>query len=154
MINPTHFQNLIIRPVVDHLGLGGRNAELLLLGTALVESRLHFLTQKGTGPALGLYQMEPNTHDDIHKNFLRFRGKLNDRVSDFLSPHFDMTPQLVWNLHYATAMCRVHYARVPDALPAVGDIAGMALYWKKHYNTEKGAGHPEHFVELLRDVMP
>lgn len=45
-------------------------AKELLLGTAIVESDLQFRKQHGDGPARGLFQMEPVTHNDIWDNFL------------------------------------------------------------------------------------
>ncbi len=41
----------------------------------------------------------------------------------------------IWNLAYATAMCRVHYLRVPRPLPDAGAVRAMGEYWKRHYNT-------------------
>ena len=35
-------------------------------------------------------------------------------------------------------MCRFHYLRVSEALPAANDAQGMANYHKKYYNTNLG----------------
>ena len=43
-------------------------------------------------------------------------------------------------------MTRVHYLRVPARLPAAGDAAAMAAYWKDHYNTAGGAGSTAQFI--------
>lgn len=53
------------------------------------------------------------------------------------------------NLIYATAMCRVHYRRVPEPLPPAGDLEAQAAYWKAHYNTAAAAdaGTVARFVE-------
>ncbi len=47
-------------------------------------------------------------------------------------------------------MARVHYLRVPEPLPAPGDIEGLARYWKAHFNTPAGAGTPAGFVANWR----
>ena len=70
MLDADQFTRLIIRPALKIIGLDFRAAEELLLGTALQESRLTYLHQLGGGPALGLFQMEPGTHDDIWTNYL------------------------------------------------------------------------------------
>src|SRR5260221_162978 len=57
----------------------------LLLGTALQESGLTYRVQLGGGPARGLFQMEPNTHDDIWDNFLKYRVPLATAVRAFLA---------------------------------------------------------------------
>jgi hypothetical protein len=50
-------------------------------------------------------------------------------------------------------MCRVHYYRVPAALPPAGDLAEQAAYWKRYYNTELGRGTVEHFLGTARTVI-
>ncbi len=136
------FVEHIIRPALAELAIGGENlhspaAEQLLLGTALQESGLTYLKQIGGGPALGVYQMEPATHDDIWDHFLRFNTFIKLKVgSRLVFP----SERLIWDLNYATKMARIHYYRVKDKLPAHGDIQHMAEYWKKYYNTPAGRG--------------
>jgi hypothetical protein len=136
-----------IRPALTALGRGGRAAEQLVLGTAIQESLLIHRQQLGNGPALGLFQMEPATHDDCWDNFLKFRSDLTAKVKLTLGPGEDAVPvTMKVNDRYAAAMCRVCYVRVSEALPAQDDIDAMANYWKKHYNTLLGAGKPEEFL--------
>jgi hypothetical protein len=147
MLDIRQFRDRIVRPVLRAMEAHSPAAEALLLGTAAQESRCTYLCQLGGGPALGLYQMEPATHDDIWNSYLAFRQNLTDAVSAWLVPGKSRTEQLVWNLAYATAMCRVHYQRVPEALPAATDVPGLARYWKRHYNTVQGAGTEDEFIE-------
>ena len=152
--NPQGFVNDVITPVLTGLTLdpGGLQAPTeLLLGTALQESGLTHRVQQGGGPALGLFQMEPNTHDDIWANFLKHRATLAAAVQAFLSGNPQAAATLQNNDDYAAAMARVHYYRMgqivgKEPLPGPGDIAGMAAYWKKHYNTKGGAGTAAQFV--------
>jgi len=102
-----------------------------------------FLVQLGGGPALGIFQMEPNTHDDIWLNFLQYREALAGEIRGQYMVN-GVASELVWNLAYATAMCRMHYLRKPGAIPT--SVEGMAAYWKKHYNTELGKGTEEEFI--------
>ena len=157
------FAQYIIDPVLKSLALWSTPARELLLGTALVESQLKYIKQIGCGPALGFYQMEPDTHDDIWANYLRYKPALSDKVSAFMlsagSLSSGYAPEMQGNLYYATAMARVHYRRVREALPAAGDAAGMARYWKQYYNTPKGAGTIEkatpvfhRAINLARDL--
>ncbi len=153
MLNIPQFRASIVRPTLEAIGAHNEAAESLVLGTALQESNLHYLRQLADGPARGVYQMEPATHDDIWENFLAFRQELSDRVTAFLVPGQDRVAQLVWNLAYATAMCRVHYMRVPHPLPAPDDVRGLAEYWKQHYNTPQGRGTPEEFIEKYKNAV-
>lgn len=146
-IDPRQFRALIIRPACAALSLGGDAAEELLLGTAIQESGCgQFLHQEGGGPALGVFQMEPEDHDDIWRNYLPGRPALSAAVKAMLPPGADRLGQLVSNLVYAAAMARIHYARVPEMLPASGDLKGQAAYYKAHYNTAGGAATPAEYI--------
>lgn len=150
-LDPHQLREHIIRPTLQRLGLWVEAAEELVLGTAIQESGLCYVRQLGGGPALGLWQMEPNTHKDIWENFLQFRTKLGLNI---LGPYPkpDHT-RLVWDLSYACGMCRIHYLRCPDALPDAGDLHGQAGYWKQFYNTSLGAGTVEEYVNNWNRVM-
>jgi hypothetical protein len=137
-----------IRPALQVLERGGLAAEQLLLGTGIQESLLRHRQQLGGGPALGLFQMEPATHDDCWQNFLAFQPALAEKVKQTLEPgQHPVADTMTVNDRYAAAMCRIRYLRVSAPLPAPNDIQAMANYWKAHYNTPLGAGTPEAFLE-------
>lgn len=150
-MNIDQLRDAVIRPTLKHLELWSPAAENLVLGTALVESKAEYLRQI-RGPALGLWQMEPETHDDIHANFLKYHRDLALRVNELTTPAAltEGALELVGNLYYGAAMCRVHYRRVTQPLPNDRDATAMARYWKAHYNTPLGAGTVEkavpHFI--------
>lgn len=145
-IDPNQLRIYIIQPVLQAIGLWTPAAEQLVLGTACQESMCGtYIKQLGKGPALGIYQMEPATHNDLHANFLKYRGVLKIRVNNLAL--WMNSQEMVWNLNYATAMCRVHYFRIKAPLPAVHDIPAQARYWKKYYNTHLGAGTEEEYLK-------
>ncbi len=137
MIDPRQLRERVIRPALDAIGLGGEAAEILLLGTAIQESGLVFLAQLG-GPALGLWQMEPATHEDCWANFITGRDALHARINNLLTNQ-PVLDQLVTNLAYACAMARIKYYRDPAPIPAADDAAGMAAFYKRVYNSALGA---------------
>ncbi|WP_157269367.1 hypothetical protein [Azohydromonas aeria] len=150
----SEFRNSVIKPTLLKIGLWTPAAEELLLGTALKESGLQFRRQIGGGPARGLFQMEPATHDDIWKNFLKYRAKLADQILGLrASPGADAIQELTDNDVYAAGMARVHYLRAPAALPAAGNVQAMAAYWKQHYNTVLGAGTVQGYVDAWNAVF-
>lgn len=153
MLNAEHLRLLVVRPTLVELDMWSNSAENLLMGTAAQESGLRHLRQLGGGPALGLYQMEPATHDDIWKNWLSHRPKMAARVGAFCGMHPDRHAQLVTNFSYATAMARIHYYRVPAPLPDADDIIGLGAYWKAHYNTYMGAGLAVEFEANYRRLL-
>jgi len=143
-----------IRPALQRLNLWTAAAEELLLGTAIVESDLIHRRQFGPGPARGLFQMEPRTHNDIWANFLKYKPALAQAVGSLLSSqNSDRLVELERNDRYASAMARVHYLRVSVALPRAGDVLAMAAYWKDHYNTWKGKGKKEKYVAKWHQTM-
>lgn len=149
-----YFYQDIILPTLKTMDMGGDNIAELLLGTALVESRLTWRKQMGNGPARGLYQMEMATHNDIWDNYLSYRKSLADKVLQFKTTNkANAEEELINNDLYATAMARVHYARVKEAIPDAGDTDGMANYWKKYYNTYLGKGLPDKYVEVWNQTV-
>lgn len=132
---------------------------LLLLGTALQESLLKHVEQlankDGTrGPALGYFQMEPTTHDDIWANYLKYRKSVAAAVLTVagLTSGQPKAALLKTNHVYAALMARVHYRRVKGKIPATDDVKTLAAYWKQHYNTPLGKGKTEEFEAKLNDA--
>jgi hypothetical protein len=158
-ISPSELKKYIVAPALARLGLpGGPAALALVTGTAGVESGAAALVQNGGGPALGLWQMEPATERDCWANFLSGEPGLESTIARMLPPGLgqaDRCQQLIGNLYYAAAMCRVKYRRAPQALPDPNDPIGMAEYWKKWYNSSLGAGtvdasHVAVFLQAIR----
>lgn len=151
-MRPAVFLKTVVGPVVRQLGAGGAGAQELLLGTAVHESGcFRYRRQIGGGPALGYFQMEPSTHDDIWANFLAYRPTLAAKVDRYLGANpVDRYRALERNDRYGAAMARVHYMRVSAPLPAAGNIMAQARYWKRHYNTPLGAGTPRGYVHSWR----
>lgn len=157
-MNAKQLRELVIRPTLQYLSPAipySETAVELLMMTAAHESHLgEYIAQVG-GPALGIYQMEPDTHGDIYKNFLEYRKELKSNLIDITIGAivtFQPNEDLVLNLAYATAMARVHYFRVPEALPEGNlqneeTIRKLAAYAKKYYNTELGKATEEDYYE-------
>lgn len=152
-LDPRQFRELIVRPTLQSLDLHNNAAENLVWGTAAHESRLVYLRQNGGGPALGLYQIEPTTYADLCRNYLAPRAALEAGANRFLAPAPSPTEQLVTNLAYATAICRLLYYRAAPPLPDAADIDGLAAYWKAHYNTSLGKGTAAEWAQHYREML-
>lgn len=72
----------MIAPVLDKIGLWSHSAEELVFRTAIVESGLTYYKQHGKGPALGLWQIEPATHEGLYTNFLNYRPELDSKLME------------------------------------------------------------------------
>ena len=138
----------LIEETLKEANLFSREAVELLMLTAAVESQMGtYLKQRGGGPAKGIFQMEPATHDDIWNNFIQFRPK----IAEYLTGDYEVAyapDEMVWNLKYAIIMARIHYLRVSSPIPR--DIDDMAAYWKKYYNTYKGKGSIEKAITAYK----
>lgn len=152
MINKRQLTDLV-EDTLEELQMKSTNAVNLVLETIAQESALGtYLKQLGTGPAKGISQMEPFTHKDYWLNYIRFKPELVKYLLSITSTRVEIkgvtmpsANELVWNLKYAIAMCRVFYRRKPGVIPTT--VEGRAAYWKKHYNTHLGAGTIEEYIK-------
>ena len=152
MIDPYHLTRHVICPAIDSVGLYSAEAAVLLLGTAAVESHCGtYLKQIGGGPALGVFQMEPATHDDIIANFLAYRAGLMRAVGATVLR--TSAAEMTGNLTYAAIMARLHYRRVPEPLPNRHLVKAQGEYWKQHYNTPEGAGSVRKYIDAMMPVV-
>jgi hypothetical protein len=154
LMDATTFLNTVIIPALTITGTDDPRARKLLLGTGAQESGLRSIVQDH-GPAIGPFQMEPVTHDDIWKNFLADKPVLVASISRLVAPA-DRGKGAILMLaypQYAAAMCRMHYLRVPSPLPSADDLPGQAAYWKQHYNTPQGAGTVEEYIANYQRIV-
>ncbi|WP_137169381.1 hypothetical protein [Marinomonas sp. FW-1] len=154
-LNLEQLREYVVLPTLSNLGMYSEAAEQLVMGTITQESRATHLKQLGKGPALGLIQMEPATHADLWRNFIKYKSSLQDDLRALLSGEADSVfevcgvpdeLELMSNIKYAVAMCRVHYWRKPQSLPEPNNIKALGEYWKDHYNTIHGAGTVHEFI--------
>lgn len=156
MINAKQMRG-IITDVLQRLGdkYADPKAIELIYNTGLVESKYTYLKQI-KGPARGVFQIEPFTAMDICTNYLLYREKLMKKVAEvsmldwkyFLKPaEEDWQNILTSNLYAQIVMTRIHYRRVPKPLPRT--INEQSIYWKTWFNTHKGKGTPEKFLEIV-----
>lgn len=143
MIPAQQFVDFIIGPSLAFLGkavarVDSLAARRLLLGTAMEESRLAAIAQKGGGPALSFFQIEPATYADVVA-WADEHG-FGDLLAQLRVPAFAGLAQLPGNALYACAIARLLYFRVPEPLPGPGDLPGLGRYWKTYYNTRLGKG--------------
>lgn len=151
--NREQFKNLI-ENVLNKIALCSPSAVNMLLGTAAQESQFGtYLRQLDNGPALGVFQMEPDTEKDIWDNYLNYRPM--DRLSIFsLTSITEPDPFfLECNLAYQIAMARIHYYRVDEPLPEADDLPGLARYYKLYYNTPKGKATEEEFIRNYKKYI-
>ena len=154
MLDCSQFRSLIVEPVLSKLRLYSKNAEELLVFTCAAESLGGTFLHQVKGTALGIYQIEPNTYSDIWVNYIRARNQL----ATLMAMHFGCNKipeveRLIYDLHFATAMARIHYLRFTGNIPDAKDIDGIWDYYKKNYNTEKGKAKKEETIKKYQDFV-
>ncbi len=130
------------------------SATELLLMTAAHESNLSSYIYQVEGPALGAYQMEPATLDDIWTNYLSGRAMLRHEIVAKLK--YIKRPEnaaLATDLKFATIMARVHYLRDKQPLPKADDVEALAAYAKRVWNTEKGKATVEDYIGAYNKLV-
>lgn len=154
MLNVAQFRELIVKSTLNDLLMYSENAEELMVFTCAVESLGGTYLRQVNGPALGIYQMEPQTYNDIWQNYIKTNGKL---LMAFLSSfHIGFMPpeeMLIYDLRFATAMTRLFYRRILQPIPAATDIDGIWNYYKLYYNTAKGAAVKEDSIKKYYDFI-
>jgi len=139
MFDISQFRDYIVKPALRSLILYSENAEELLVFTCAVETLGGTYLKRITGPALGIYQMEPNTYNDIWQNYINRKLELKLKLLyHFDAPKMPDEDRLIYDLRFATAMARIHYLRVSAELPPSDNPQLIWRYYKKYYNTYLG----------------
>jgi hypothetical protein len=156
MIDFNQFREHVVIPTLKYLDseipYSEEAVDLLMLTCAHESTGGTYLRQKGmtgTEGAFGVYQMELATSSDIWYNFLHHRPCLEGRVAGYRSHSLPSHIDLITSLAYATAMARVHYWRVAEALPSKDDtryMSKLGIYAKKYYNTPLGKATSSKYV--------
>jgi len=140
----------IAREILVELDMYSDEALNLVMRTGAVETGYKHLEQMGDGPALGFWQVEKATADDIWYNFAWSRDRLQKTIYELTGirkgPWSEF--QIKSNLALQIILCRLVYWRFPEKIPQ--DVGDQADYWKVAYNTIKGKGSPEKFLEAVR----
>lgn len=138
-MNKQQFTKFVIEPVLRSMGLYSEEAVRLLLMIMAHESRKGYYIKQTVGPAVGVYQMEPATHDDIIKFLKNRKPRVHKDVNNWSIIQDTVTEsyEMAGNMYYATAMARAFFLRFPESLPK-GSDEELARYAKKRWNTSAG----------------
>lgn len=160
MLDYRQFRRYVAIPAIRRLNAWDQAAENLCMGTAMTESGLVYIDQidkaDKPGPAFGVCQMEGPTHLDLHETILARNKVLRNGVLEmctFFSSEYPDPGEMVFNMRYAMAMCRVFYMRVIEKLPPADDAMALANYHKKYYNTYLGATKVQDSVKHFAYVI-
>lgn len=160
-MSPQQLHDLIIKPTLDYMGGNyySKESAFLLLCTAAIESDCGYYIKQINGPALGVWQMEPKTHNDIWNECDALKGVESTLVRSVV---FSLAPMgkcgdeaLSSAPMYACAMARLKYSMDPNPLPKLtgdnnADSRAFYDYYKRVYNTELGASTFDKWAVALK----
>lgn len=151
-------RQFVIEPTLNKAGWITPSDHVLIYGTGWVESDYIHVMQIGTpkNGGVGFFDDEPSDYKDIY-TWLRngFNRNILDRIlsiCNFATLPTDISI-LASNLAYATLICRTHYHRVKEPVPAANDALGMATYHKNHYNSSLGKADIEKNTAVWQRII-
>ena len=136
-MNKKQLTELVIIPALKEIP-HGYTPEAVLANQMIIahESKGGVFIAQSRGPALGIIQMEPETHDETWKwgdsiwNNALLLGIVSDE--DFRNKIHPVAKRLIYDLRYNVFMVRQKLFMAPGALPK--DASGMSVYLKTHWN--------------------
>ena len=144
MLHADHLRKLIIKPTLTDLNLFSEEISELLMFTCAVESKGGTYLKQLFGPALGIYQMEPKTYNDIWQNYISKKLNLNLMMGIHFNAYTMIDElTLIYDLRFATAMAALHYNRIDMPLPDANDPEALWAFYKKYYNTVQGSANKD-----------
>jgi len=158
-MNAQQLHDHIIKPTLEYMGSNyySKDAAFLLLCTAAIESNCGHYIKQVNGPALGIWQMEPDTEKDIWTNCDALQTtSFHDLIASLVIDSATPNPISAWSECdlivspiYACAMARLKYSMDKAALPDHSDIEAVYKEYKRIYNTPLGASTYEKFKSAL-----
>jgi len=141
-IKPNDLRNLITDSLKSYstakINLYSDDARELLMLTAAQESHCGKYLKQINGPAIGIFQMEPATYNDLFDNYLVYNQDLLKIIGTFNLNSGTWVLHMTGNIVYQIIIARLQYRRFKEAIPSAKDIPGLAYYYKKYWNTIMG----------------
>lgn len=147
-MNKLHLQNSVALPMLKQIPSGYSTEALnaFMMCVAHESKRGEYLRQIN-GPALGLIQMEPATHNSTWK----FGDSIWDNAlicgiisQEQFNNHSHPKPErLVYDLAYNVFMFRQRMFMFTEKIPK--DVHGISRYLKEYWNSAKGAAHDDSY---------
>lgn len=146
MFDVNQFRQNIVLPVLHDLQMYTKELSELIVFTCAVESAGGTYVKQLNGPAVGIYQIEPNSYTDLWVNFIiRQPFIVNLLTLNFAVHRMPPADALITDLRLATAMCALFYKRHKVIIPST-EVEELWELYKKYYNTELGKA--EHDASL------
>lgn len=143
-MNKSQLTELVIIPTLKEIP-HGLSCEAVMAAQMVIahESFCGQCIAQTKGPALGIIQMEPETHEDVwkHGDSIWKNARKLKLVGVFSKSH-PPAKRLIYDLRYNIFMLRQKLFMAPGALP--NNAEDMSIYLKEHWNGD-GKATPEKY---------
>lgn len=152
-MNKFQLEQFIVRPMLKQMRRGySEMSELAIMMIIAHESKRGKYIKQITGPALGLIQMEPETHDCTWDNgdSIWDNALLCEIITVSEHNHKKHPPadRLIYDLRYNVFMARQRLFMKPEQFP--NSIGEMSVYLKKHWNSVVGSATNDSYANDYR----
>lgn len=150
MLDINQFREHIVLPALHDLQLYTKELAELLVFTCAVESAGGTYVKQINGPAVGIYQIEPNTLTDLWVNcIVRNPSYMNLLCMNFNLHKAPMPVDLITNMKLASAICALTYKRHRN-INITMDVDCLWDLYKKYYNTHLGKAEKEPSIKAYK----
>lgn len=152
MINHLQLRELVIQPALNGMELYSPSAEEMLICISAQESEDGYYLKQTVGgvyAALSIFQMQPETHDNIWNKTLSSVAHSYTGLLILKTCNYTLRPKasvMVYNLLYAACMTRAFWLSVEEPFVEVGDIDGFWDLYKRYWNTYEGKATKDEFM--------
>lgn len=140
---------LVIIPTLKEIPVGFSDEAVMAAQMVIAhESMCGECIAQTRGPALGIIQMEPTTHDDVWKHGDSIKKNARTlKITGFFSKAHPPAERLIYDLRYNIFMLRQKLFMAPGALP--GNAKDMSVYLKKHWNGDGKATPKKYYDDFM-----
>jgi hypothetical protein len=133
--------------VCDYIGVNTKNAKLLLMETALVETNYGLTTDLTPNSDFGIFQFTQTGLTQV-KNYTSTQRKAGIKSRYGIDIDTLTTAKLAYAPLASTICARLYYLTISSPIPST--LEGRATYWKKYYNSTLGAGTIEGYIMAVK----
>ena len=152
-LNYSRLKNTVIYVInkLPNLNVSKNRLTDLVLETFIVETHLgkSNYAESAKRNNFGIAQIRADTAEDVLK-ILRKDKKTYNELMSFYNFNMSLRDNLLYNVKFSIAMCsEYYYLRNSNLYNEIHTLRHRAKQWKKNYNTYKGAGSVQIYVDRV-----
>lgn len=149
------FDQFVLVPALNIVGLYSPNAHVLMLGTGAIESNYAKLQSFHGCPGMGFFNIHDSTYNEIYKYLNRHENRqLKETcLSSCLYTSWPNKSCLVYNLRWSVIVAILKYQMTNKPFPNHDNAENLAHFYKKYFCFDKDKIDLEHCTKVFQDVI-